>query len=312
MKRFILKTLLLLLPIAALAISMEYLLQHIPNDYVYKKNYLDKHAKDIEILILGASDVYYGIDPVYFSHITFNAAHVSQSLDMNYAIFKKYQNDFNNLKFIVLTVPSFALWSKLEDATDSWRMKNYALYYGIDTKSWEDHSELLMNTLRNNFRRLSNSYIKKENDIYCTELGWGTAYRSRDAVDLEENGKTTASNHTVDIHLEENMKVFAENMQILNSFAEFCNQKNAKLIILTTPTYHTYWENLKKEQLDKMVETLDNFVMKHNNCYYLNWIANPDFVKEDFHDANHLDETGAKKLSLKLVNWIDSLTVSGK
>jgi len=307
MKRFILKTLLFLLPIIILAVSMEYLLQKIPNDYIYKKDYLDKHSNDVEILIFGNSHEYYGINPVYFSQNTFNVATVSQTLDLDFEIFKKYQNEFNNLNVIIVSASYISLWSKLENAADSWRMKNYALYYGIDTKSLKDHSELMNNTLGNNFRRLYKSYFEKKKDIYCSKLGWGTAYSSVNAEDLEETGKAAALRHTVDIYSEENMKILAENMRILNSLAEFCNNKNVKLIFLTTPTYYTYRENINKNQLNKMVETMNDFVAKHNNCYFLYWFDNPDFVKEDYYDADHLDEIGAEKLSKKLVLYIDSL-----
>jgi len=310
MKRFILKTLLLLLPITVLAVSMEYLLQHIPNDYVYKKNYLDKHSKEIEILILGGSDVYYGINPVYFPQKAFNASHVSQSLDMDFEIFSKYQNNFSNLQVIILSISGVRMWGKLEKAPDSWRMKNYALYYGFKTKSLKDHSELLNNTLLNNFRRLYEYYFEKKEGVYWSKLGWGTSYRSLGSMQyLEETGKITALGHTVNINSEDSKNVFAENMQILKEFIDFCNHKNVKLIILTTPTYHSYFENLSKEHLNKMDKTMNDFVSKYHNCYYLNWNEDPDFTKEDFHDANHLDEAGAKKLSLKLTSIIDSLKV---
>jgi len=312
MKRFILKILLLLFPIIVLAVSMEYLLQHIPNDYIYKKNYLDKHSKEIEILILGSSQEYYGVNPVYFSQNTFNASHVSQTLDLSSEIFKIYQNDFSNLDVIIVSSSYFGLWSKLENASDSWRMKNYAIYYGIDTKSLKDHSELLNNTLGNNFKRLYKYYLKKENEIYWSKLGWGTAYKAVNGENLEETGKAAALRHTIDIYSKESMKIFAENMQILNLLAEFCNNKNVKLIFLTTPTYYIYRENINKNQLNKMVETMNDFVAKHNNCYYINWFENPDFVKEDYYDADHLDEIGAEKLSKKLAFYVDSLMISNK
>jgi len=309
MQKFILKTLLLLLPIVIIAISLEYLLQQIPNDYVYKKSYLDKHSNEIEILILGASEPYYGINPVYFFQNTFNAAHVSQTWDLDFDIFNKYQSNFDNLKIIVLPISYATLWSKLENASDSWRMKNYALYYGINTKSLKDHSELLNNTLGNNLKRLYDYYFEKKNDIYCSEFGWGTSFKAGESNDLNITGKEAASRHTHDIHSEESMKIFAENIKILNSFAEFSNRNDIKLILLTLPVYHTYRENIDKQQLNKMIETLTDFTKEHNNILYFNWFEDPDFLAADFYDADHLNNLGAEKLSKKLAQFIDSLKV---
>lgn len=308
MKRFILKTLLLLLPIVIVAASMEYLLRRIPNDYIYKKNYLDEHSEEIQILILGSSETYFGIDPAYFPQNTFNACYVSQSLDLDYEIFCKYQKRFEHLKIIILPISYHTLWGKLKNGVESWRMKNYALYYGINTKSLSDHSELLNGKLGINFQRLYNYYWEKKDDMSCSELGWGTSFKSEIVNDLEETGRTAALRHTYhNICSEENEKVLTENMEILNSFAELCNQKNAKLLLITVPVYQSYRKNMNEEQLNKMIETMTDFTAKHPNCQYINWLENPDFVARDFFDGNHLNDTGAKKLSEKLVCYIDSI-----
>jgi len=308
MKRFIFKTLLLLLPIIVAAVSMEYLLRRIPNDYTYKKHYLDEHSRDIRLLILGSSETYFGIDPIYFSQNTFNASHVSQTLDLDYEIFDKYQNRFDNLKDIIISITYHTLWGRLKTGVEAWRMKNYALYYGIDTKSWSDNSEILNGKLAINIQRLFDHYFKKTNDITCSELGWATTFKSEIVNDLEETGRSAALRHTYkDINSQEKTLVFAENMKILNSLAEFCNQYNVRLTILTCPTYDSYRENLSEEQLRRMTDTLNEFAAEHANCQYINWLANPDFTAKDFFDGDHLNEKGAKKLSEKLACRIDSI-----
>jgi len=309
MKRFILKTLLLLLPVIIIGVSMECLLRHIPNDYIYKKNYLDKHAGEIQLLILGSSETYFGINPDYFSQNTFNAAHVSQTLDWSYAIFSKYQENFDHLKAIIIPITYHTLWGKLETSVEAWRIKNYAIYYGIKTKSWMDKSEILNGKLGINTQRLFNYYVEKKDAIYWSKLGWGTAYQSENENDLEESGKERALSHTFDIHSKDKIKIFEDNLKILNSFAEFCNRQNVKLIFLTVPTYSSYRENLNKEQLNKMTAVITGFTKEHANCLYINWHENPDFTAEDFHDADHLDGKGAKKLSEKLILSMDSLQI---
>jgi len=310
MRKFIIKILLLLLPIVILVVSMEYLLQQIPNDYAYKNKYFDKHSATIQTLILGSSHAYFGINPVYFSENTFNASHISQSLNFDLAILNKYQNNLGNLDVIILPISYFTLFGKLENGTEAWRVKNYTIYYGINPKSLSDCSELLSNNLKRNLSRLYYYYIKNKNDITCTEHGWGTTYKSEWVNDLQKTGKTAAKRHTSDdIFSEKRTKIFNENLNILNSFSEFCNQRNIKLIFLTTPTYYTYRENLNADQYDKMVETINNFVNKHSNCYYLNWFEDIDFFAEDFFDADHLNEIGAEKLSRKLSQHTDSLRI---
>jgi len=313
MKRFIIKILLWLLPIIVLAVSTEFLLRQIPNDYSYKKNYLDKHSEKIQILILGSSNSVYGINPAFFSQRAFNAGNVSQTLNFDYKIFNKYKDKFNDLRVIIIPISYPALWSKLETGVESWRVNNYTIYYGMNPNALSDYSEFLTHSLSINFKRLYKYYFEKENDIFCSELGWESVYISGYYFghDLEKNG-IKALSQAADIHSEGAMKVFAENMQVLNSFEEFCIRKNIKLIFLTTPAYHSFRENLNMEQFNKVVDTMNDIVAKHSNCYYLNCIEDPDFTKEDYYDADHLNGCGAEKLSKKLALYVDSLMISNK
>ena len=103
-----------------------------------------------------------------------------------------------------------------------------------------------------------------------------------------------------------------EKMNILNSFSEFCNQRNIKLILVSTPVYHTYRENIDKEQFNTTHEIINSFIDNHSNCYYFDWFDDVDFSADDFYDADHLNESGAEKLTKKLIQKIDSLEVLKK
>jgi hypothetical protein len=170
----------------------------------------------------------------------------------------------------------------------------------------------LSNRLIYNLLRLYDVYIQNKSDITCTELGFSPrkTYISENAAALQETGKTVAKRHTIDdMFSPENAYIFDENLKILNSFSKFCSQRKIKLILLTTPTYYTYRENLNPAQLNKTVETIDAFMKEHPYWYYLNWLDDSDFVANDFYDADHLNETGARKLSKKLSQQIDSLGI---
>ena len=298
MKRFILKTFCFLLPIILAGVCMEVLLRNTPNDYLHKKEYLDKYSNEIETLILGSSHSFYGINPIYFSSNAFNASHISQSLNYDFEIYKKYQDNFNNLKTIVIPISYFTLWGKLENGSEAWRVKNYSLYYEINTSgSTIDNTELFGNKLIVNIKRLYSYYVKSRG-VSCSELGWGTCYKSEDSKDLVVSGKTAAKRHTRDdIYSEKNSNVLKENIITLNSLIESC--KNIKIIFITPPAYKTYIKNLNIEQKTKTIEIITD-IAHRNNCEYLNLLEDASFVSNDFYDADHLNELGAKKLSILL------------
>jgi len=301
MKRFFKFLSLFLFPILLVGILAEFLIQQIPNDYEYKKNYLDHHAKDVNILFLGSSHVYYGIDPKYIKS-SFNAGHVSQSLDYDFEILKKYQDNWTRLKYIVIPIDYFSLYSRLENDIDSWRVKNYKIYYHID----RDHqifnnAEMLSNNLEINLKRLYGYYLKKESDISCTPLGWGVSYNSKKHKDLIKTGTLAAERHSA-----KNYDQFKENIAVLNRIISFAERKKIRVVLFTSPAYHSYVSHLNKKQLRQTLAVANSISRIHTSTKYFNLLQDSTFHADDFYDGDHLNEIGAKKLSLKMSNIINN------
>lgn len=303
MNKFIKKIFYISLPILVIAIAMEIMLRMIPNDYLFKKEYLDNHSSEIETLILGSSHAYYGFNPEFFSDNAFNASHISQSLNYDLEILKKFESSFQNLKTVVLPISYFTLYGKLELGSESWRVKNYSIYYGINlSKNLTDYSEVFSNRFDINVKRLVVNFILGKSSISSSSLGWGTSYNSEDAKDLEKTGKSAAIRHSKgDIDSEINQQIFEDNIEDLNSIINWCKANNIDVLLLTPPAFETYSENLNQDQLNTTLEAVREICSKNDNCNYLNLLYDTRFVSGDFYDADHLSEIGAKKLS-ELIN----------
>lgn len=306
MRRFINTILLFLLPLFLISLFLEIALRRIPNDYSYKKKYLDEHAHEIETLVLGSSHAFRGLNPQYLGNNAFNASMVSQSLDYDYRIFMKYEKEFENLKTIVLPISYFTLFGKLENGVEAWRTKSYVIYYGFNSSGdITDYFEILSNKVNVNVKRLRSFYIQNKSNISCSELGWGKQSKSSESI--EETGKSAAKRHTREnIHSDKIVKVFNENVLILNSMLKYCREKNIRVFLFTPPAYSTYRENLNTEQWNVTLETATALSKDYSNCSYVNLLADTSFVAEDFYDADHMNETGAKKLSLIIEHYINS------
>jgi hypothetical protein len=307
MKQFLIKATLFSLPLLFGAIFMEFLIRNIPNDYLFKRQYLDNNSAEIETLILGSSHSFYGFNPEYFSSNTFNASHVSQSLNYDYEILKKYQDKFENLKTIILPISYLTLFGKLEDV-GSWRVKNYIIYYGLNSSnSLVDYSEVFSNRVDVNIDRIVSYYLLGNSTISCTDLGWGTSYNSKNAIDLDETGKTAAKRHTNDIHSFKYKEIFNDNILILKEIIQWSKDNDVKVLLLTPPAFHTYRQYLNHEQLRVTVNTASDICSKYENCKYYNLLADKNFIAIDFFDADHLSDIGAKKLSVlingKINDW---------
>ncbi len=296
MNKFIKKSILFSAPIIIFVLVIEILLRRIPNDYSYKKNYLDKNSDKIETLFLGSSHAFYSINPKYMHSNSFNAAHISQSLDYDIEILKKYENETTKLQYIIVPIDYFSLFNRLETGVESWRIKNYSIYYGFDNSyKFKDNSEILNGKLFENIKRIVQFYRFHKSEVGCNALGWGTKHNSKNNKDLFTTGKAAAKRHA-----EKTNSFFKENVAIVNEFIAIAKVKKAKVIFYTNPAYKTYTSQLNQEQLQKTYTTIKSITNSSPNVYYYDFLTDASFIKEDFFDADHLNEIGAKKFSKKM------------
>ena len=304
MKKFIKFLIFFLLPILTGMISFELLLRNIPNDYSFKKNYLNTKSNSIEVLFLGSSHIYYGINPEYISRNSFNGSHISQSLNFDLAILEKYNESWKNLRYIIIPIDYFSMYSTLEGGIENWRVKNYRIYYDIPKYGnyWSDF-EILNGKLPSNISRVKSYLFNGKSDVTCNKFGFGTNFNSKGSKDLIETGKTASKRHTVE--LENNQTTFSKNIQTINYMIEFANSHKLKIIFITCPAYSSYRENLNPIQLDNSVNVIKQLSAHNTNTSYHNLLTDNTFVADDYYDADQLNENGAKKLTLKIDSIIN-------
>ncbi len=288
---------------------MEALLRNIPNDYQKKRAYLETNAHEIETLILGNSHSLAGLDPSYFDTKTFNAAHVSQSINYDLAILNRYIDTFVSLKTIIIPISYFSLYETLESSQETWRIKNYNIYYGIHlSKSLKNYSEVLSLRLHTNLYRIIDYYFLRKTAITCTDLGWGKTRLSKDAQNLLETGLRAANFHTVtDINEKKFQFIYQENLHYLNEILTWSLDNDVVVLLISFPVYKTYINQLNKDQLKSTILTAEEISAQYVNCTYLNLMEDSIFYAKDFYDADHLSELGAKKMSFIVNQIIDDL-----
>ncbi len=305
MRKFIHFIIIFLIPILIGMISLELLLRKIPNDYSYKKSFLDSNSNNIKVLFLGNSHIYFGINPIFMKYNSFNGSHISQSLNLDLAIIEKYKDRLKNLSYIIVPVDYFSLYSSLEDDIERWRVKNYSIYYNIFlNKNYIDNFEITNGRFYNNILRAKMYLLYNKADVTCNRLGFGTTYNSENSMDLLETGKNAAKRHKKNIS---NNISFAKNIHAIQSIISFSEIKNIKVIFVTCPCYYTYRDNLEKNQLNNTINNIKDMCSNKQNAFYVNLMYDTSFYGMDYYDADHLNEIGAKKFTLKLEALIDSI-----
>lgn len=298
MKRFLTLVLIFIVPVLVAGVGYEVLLRNIPNDYRVKKNYLDQHAHAVNMLLMGSSHTYYGINPDHLDTKAFNASYVFQSLDIDLAILRKYEGHWDSLRYIVLPVDYFSLYSRLGTGEEAWRIKNYNLYWDLGiSKNIVENSEVLTNPLNVNANRVIDHYLKKISFITTSPNGWGVGYDSTRELDI--SGRSAAARH----HAKDD-RYFDENLDYLVSIIDFAAKRNVKVVLISSPAWKAYTDNLDPVQWDRTTRTADSLAKKYDNAIYFNLMKDSTFQYEDYYDGDHLNDKGAKKFTLKLDSLI--------
>ncbi|MBQ5540938.1 MAG: DUF1574 family protein, partial [Bacteroidales bacterium] len=137
---------------------------------------------------------------------------------------------------------------------------------------------------------------KGSNDF--DNFGWGTAY-GLSKKDMASWNNGSEADAAVKRHTAKNFDYVEKNYKCLKEIAEFCKSRNIKLVLVTTPCWHTYYDNLGQEQLSKVYELTQKLTDEYG-CQYFNYLKDNRFVAEDFYDSNHLSDVGAEKFTKML------------
>lgn len=300
MRRFLSQIIFIIfLPIVFVLGVCEYVLRSVPNDHTYKHQFLMTNKNKIKILSFGSSHGYYGIQPKFFSKSAFNMAFVSQSLKYDKFLYEKYAISCDSLEYIILPISYFSLRSNLEKSQEWWRIKGYCIYMGCDYHQYDLFYNLEIAS-KDKLRSIFDYMLCDTSFINCDSLGWGINYRLESRhEEWQKTGSIACNRHT-----KQSLEYVEDNKQYLKDIIDVCSKRNLKVILLTTPTYHTYYELLDSIQLKEMEDICSQFEVQNEHVVYLNWLKHSDFTEDDFYDADHLNEYGAEKLTRMLDQYI--------
>ncbi|SHH95805.1 hypothetical protein SAMN05421866_0031 [Chryseobacterium oranimense] len=306
MKKLIKNIFLFLFPIIICLGIIEFSLRKVPNDYSYKNDYLTKNSGEIEVLYLGSSHIFFGVNPEFSKYKGFNLAMTSQDLSLDWKLFNNFK-DWKNLKTIVIPIDYISLYSKLEYGIEDWRMKNYTIYNDISSNKFEDHLEIFNGKFSDNIKRLKNYYQYGKTDIDCNQYGFGTLYKSSVKNDLISSAKIAAKRHSITIDSEKGKRAYIDNTKAIENFIYYAKKNKINILFVSAPVTEYYSNLTKNEQLYTTFSFLKKQIENNNNCHYLNLMNDSEFNDGYFFDADHLNNLGAKKFTIKIDSAIQNI-----
>ena len=279
-------------------------LRLLPNDYKIKFSGLDTQSDVLEVLVLGSSHAYYAIDPSLLDAPAYNAAFVSQSLDVDAAILRHYLPQMPRLHTVVAPVDYPILGFQLKRSVEDWRIKNYVLYTGVEVPHvFSDYSELLTSPLPINVGRLRWHYVTRAPFSTTLQPGGFGVKPTTATTNLAESGAIAARRHT-----NTDEEIYLAIDAALREMAAICAERGVRLLLIKTPQHDAYRSHLDARQLAELQRWIDDNVSALDNVIY-HGLREPSLYGDgDFRDADHLNELGAAKFSRRLNDVLRGLS----
>ena len=98
---------------------LEALARNMPSElYEEKKHYIEENSNNIELMVLGTSQITCSVNPDYLSIPSINMANGSQSFEYDYYLLDHYIDQLKNLQYVIL------------------ELSYQSLYYRYDSQQW--------------------------------------------------------------------------------------------------------------------------------------------------------------------------------
>ncbi len=262
----------------------------LPNEYKYKNDWMEKHAEDVETLILGSSHSWFGINPRYIEGLTYNLGLPSQSLKYDNFLLKKWGERYYNLKMIIIPVSYFTFFFDepfgLPQAPCYYKIYMGCPYHkGLSVYSFE---MLFFKALHGKIVTLNNSDRKVLSDGY----GWHDAPPDPKA-DTWDDIVSVRNMMRVQTG---SLDVVNSNCNYLKDMVSFCRKKHIRMVLVSLPMWKTYNQALDAKYLAVMKQQIENFQQEYGIEYY-DYREDNRFCESDFNDLNHLNAQGAEKFT---------------
>lgn len=299
MKKFIHNITILGILLLIISVAIEFLLFLRPNEYSYKRKYVEEHINDISCLLLGNSHIVHALKPNILGDGVFNMAIEGRPLVYDVEIAKRYVPKMNQLNTIIIPFEYIEFYLGREKANPnemkkpSGRQGTYKCmhykYMGIRVDGFWYWSELLNSKFDYMSRFLKND---KEARV-CDSLG----YVKSDLSKRNKHWKNRSLPKIVDTTIDADREKQALLYKRYRTLAELAKNQGAKLILLSTPMYETYNNSINPVVKKEMDSFVANLKQKYPNVEYYDYSADERFVDEDFFDSSHLTDIGANKFS---------------
>jgi hypothetical protein len=279
-------------------VVLEWQLEKVPNSFSAKRDQLQLLAADVDTVILGSSEAFFGISPHHLRGSGFNLANNAQTLYYDYEIMKRVLPELPKLKRVILQIDYVTLYSEMYDNQDSWREYGYYQEWSIPLQRPIDYWNVRLVSRAALYKTLPVllELIKGRRANFATcvdDRGWCDAPLdwADPGIGEEAGRRMVAANHS---NMSEER--LPANTAVLEHLFAMLRDRGIETDIVIMPITSYYRAAMDSAMWDRTEVIIKDLTRKYGGRYS-SFERDPRLTAEDFNDVNHLNSRGAKRFS---------------
>ena len=282
--------------ICLLLLGAEILVDYYPNEFTIKYDRWYENRNDITTLLIGNSHIQTNVDATILGPNSYNMAIAASGASFPIEMGQSYIPQMTKLENVIINF-------------------DYVNVYGDSHISSKNVNEILRQNQVNVSHRKQLLYIysrylhvgkqcsRFNYAILCGQLNYKTLKRkyytdlNNNEIEEEDGPFLDPSPRIKKITLEE----YYSRINSIVSLAKMLSNKNARLVVVTTPTYGKYYEQLNIKNIELMNNTMDSLSQLYS-IEYKNYLFDTCFLHEYlFVDNNHLNRRGTRLFTQRII-----------
>lgn len=303
MKSFLQKLSLISLIALLFCIGFELFLLTVPNEYSYKRKYVEEQGDKIKVLVLGHSHAGNAIIPELLGDSVFNLAIGGRNHYYDAVLAERYIPTLRNLKCVIwplgynfqyssFVYPCTFRSKEEKSLTPTYQcMYEKYMYISYERKIPYWHWSELIHSQLNYWGRIFKQNFEEKNQ--CTPSG----YERLKLSDKPSKWKIEKLPSQINYDSPNAPLALREGLNDLKCIAEVCRKASVRLVVITMPCYQSFIEQTTERGMKEMQECVDSMRSVYPEMEYYNFIDDKRFTEDDFYNSSHLLEEGAEKFS---------------
>lgn len=316
--RFLLiRSFVMVAPLGLLCAFVEWRLSQLPNSHTLKKNHIEQHLADSEVLVLGSSQMLYAVNPQWMSHKAVNLANVSQSLWYDAALLEKYISNMPRLKTVCVAVSYHSFFADLSSTTEYWRDYFYERYWGLYSPTARPdflrrHFYYYMYGRGQSLKLLTGLGSSGEMTAGAIqEGGWlpGDTTTWRELIS-DESGRQ----RIVSLHQEQDSLTGPAQWAALEKLLQLSQKHGVKVLLVTPPLCNTFRKHMDAAYWGAAQRKALALCAACSGCRYVD-LSNAEQLQlppQYFFDNDHLNAKGAAVFSKILNSLVTDVSGTSK